>query len=1142
MVILTAACNLSAGEPGKDTPPARDGAPPATLTVEALTERVNQLEKAGTPDEETRKKLIATYKAAIDQLQQADRHKAETAAYQEAIRTVPERIKVTSDALAEPVPPPQIDAPPDMPVAQMQLALAREKAQLATVKAALKQLEDNGKQRATRRIEVPALLTATREEADNLALALRTALPEKASESDTAERMRLRARKLNLDQWIQSYEHELRSYDATRDLSPLLRDLAARKTAHQEKLVEAWDKAVGETRQDEAQRAAQRARRQAALSHPALRTMAEENTKLAETRTGSSGLAARIKSLSADLDATVKQREALDKKLKSLQQRIEAAGVTRAVGLLLLRERADLPDLVELSSQRKVVQEKLSSVQVEWLKAEEERSRLSVVDDRVREIVEDLGRDLDEPTRQDMAAEAKGLLLTKRQLLDALISDYDTYFGRLVEFDNEIGGLIRFSERFRSFVDEHVLWIRSARPLNIRTFTDAGEGLGWMVQPSAAIRLSRTILEDLRSNPVVYALALLILVGLMVGRRKLLHARRVLNAKVAQHRSDRYVYTVQALLIAILAYGLVPSIPLFFSWRLSVTEGYAVLNRAVAAGLLAAGLHFLACNLMRGLCAPRGIAEAHFRIPKVRTELYRWHITWYMTFGLPMVFLAATFYLTKDDWQNSIGRFSSMLAWLCQGLLFLMVFRPNGPIMSSLAKAGRKSWIHSLRYVLASLVVLVTVTVIFRAADGYYYGARYTAWCLEMTAVLLLSIWLLWHMVNRWLAVLWGRWQAAERAAARDTKPVAQEPPGSRTEIFNVPREAEEASRRAPREQTDRFVRFAMMVLLFAGLWLIWSDVLPAVNSIKRIELWSFAEQTTGGTEAVSITLGGVTLAAIILVFSFLAAMNLPGFLEIAVLQHLPIDQGIRFAVCALSRYAIGVIGIMVACGQLGVGWSKVQLPVAAMTIGLGFGLQEIVGNFVAGIIVLLEQPIRVGDTVTLGDATGVVTKVRIRATTLQQWDRKELLVPNKEFITGRLINWTLTDDILRLEFPVGIAYGSDTRKAERVLYQVARANEDVLLTPTPFVAFLGFGDSALDFELRVFINTSKPNGFILTRHRINRAIDDAFREAGIEIAFPQRDLHLRSAREPLRVQMDPKQKQYGSDEEAQPNPPTAGG
>jgi potassium efflux system protein len=602
------------------------------------------------------------------------------------------------------------------------------------------------------------------------------------------------------------------------------------------------------------------------------------------------------------------------------------------------------------------------------------------------------------------------------------------------------------------------------------------------------------------------------------------------------------VYTVHALLIVVLVYGLAPSVALFFSWRLSATEGYTVLNRAVAAGLLAAGLHFLVCNLMRGICAPRGLAEAHFRIPKIRTELYRWHITWYMAFGLPMVFLAATFYLAKDDWQNSIGRFSSMMVWLCQGLLFLMVFRPNGPIMSSLAKAGRKSWIHSLRYVLASLVVLLTVTVIVRAANGYYYGARYTAWCLELTAVLLLGTWLLWHMVNRWLVVLWARWQASERAAARDAKPVAQEPPGSRTEIFNVPRETEEESLRAPREQTDRFIRFAMVVLLFAGLWLIWSDVLPAVNSLKRIELWSFVAETTSGKEAVSITLGGVTLAAFILVFSFLAAMNLPGFLEIAVLQHLPIDQGVRFAICALSRYAIGTIGIIVACGQLGVGWSNVQLPVAAMTIGLAFGLQEIVGNFVAGIIVLLEQPIRVGDTVTLGDTTGVVTKVRIRATTLQQWDRKELLVPNKEFITGRLINWTLTDDTLRLEFPVGIAYGSDTRKAERVLYQVARANEDVLLTPTPFVAFLGFGDSALEFELRVFISKSKPDIFILTRHRINRAIDDAFREAGIEIAFPQRDLHLRSAREPLRVQTGSKQGQDGGHEDAEPTPPTAGG
>jgi potassium efflux system protein len=382
------------------------------------------------------------------------------------------------------------------------------------------------------------------------------------------------------------------------------------------------------------------------------------------------------------------------------------------------------------------------------------------------------------------------------------------------------------------------------------------------------------------------------------------------------------------------------------------------------------------------------------------------------------------------------------------------------------------------------------------------------------------GVWLLWQMLRRWLAVLRERWQPVQGTATSDN----QGKPGLRTEIFKVSKDTGKDFLETQRQQTDRFIRFAMVVLLFGGLWFIWADVLPAVNTISRIELWSFAETTENGGDKLSVTVGGLMLAVIILGFSLAAAMNLPGFLEIAVLQHLPIDKGIRFAVCSLSRYLIGAVGIIVACAQLGVGWSKVQLPVAAVSIGLGFGLQEIVGNFIAGIIILLEQPIRVGDTITLGDVSGVVSKVRIRSTTLQQFDRKELIVPNKDFITGRLINWTFTDDILRLDLPVGIAYGSDTRKAERVLYEVARSNTHVLSNPTPLVIFLGFGDSALNFELRLFIRKAKPDVYVLTRHQLNRAIDDAFREAGIEIAFPQRDLHLRTVEAPLRVQIESQQ------------------
>jgi len=217
----------------------------------------------------------------------------------------------------------------------------------------------------------------------------------------------------------------------------------------------------------------------------------------------------------------------------------------------------------------------------------------------------------------------------------------------------------------------------------------------------------------------------------------------------------------------------------------------------------------------------------------------------------------------------------------------------------------------------------------------------------------------------------------------------------------------------------------------------------------------------------------------------------------------------VRFAITTLFRYTLAVIGMVLAFGKIGIGWSKVQWLIAAMTVGLGFGLQEIFANFVSGLIILFEQPIRVDDVVTIGEVTGKVSKIRIRATTIRRWDQRELVVPNKEFITGRLINWTLSDNILRREFIVGIAYGSDIAKAERILYEVARANPLVLKDPGPVVVFKNFGDNSLEFELRVYV--SGADNYLPVWHGINCAIDEAFRKAGIEIAFPQRDIHIRS-------------------------------
>jgi potassium efflux system protein len=156
---------------------------------------------------------------------------------------------------------------------------------------------------------------------------------------------------------------------------------------------------------------------------------------------------------------------------------------------------------------------------------------------------------------------------------------------------------------------------------------------------------------------------------------------------------------------------------------------------------------------------------------------------------------------------------------------------------------------------------------------------------------------------------------------------------------------------------------------------------------------------------------------------------------------------------------------------------------------------------------VLFERPFRIGDTVTIADITGTVTRIQIRATTIMDWDRKELIVPNKEFITGRLINWSLTDKVIRLKFPIGIAYGSDTELAEKLLLKAATDNPLVLSNPEPQAVFLGFGDNSLNFEMRVFINGI--GDWIPVVHNLNRTVDREFRKAGISISFPQRDVHL---------------------------------
>ncbi len=251
-------------------------------------------------------------------------------------------------------------------------------------------------------------------------------------------------------------------------------------------------------------------------------------------------------------------------------------------------------------------------------------------------------------------------------------------------------------------------------------------------------------------------------------------------------------------------------------------------------------------------------------------------------------------------------------------------------------------------------------------------------------------------------------------------------------------------------------------------------------------------------------------------VIAFLGAKNVPSLLEVTLLSRMDLEAGTSYAVTTIVRYVIVIAGSVVVLQLLGAQWSKLQWLIAALSVGLGFGLQEIVANFVSGIVLLFERPIRIGDTVTVGDQFGTISRIRIRATTMVDWDRREVVIPNKVFITERLINWTLTDQITRTIIRVGVAYGSDVELTEKLLLKIAQDNEKALEDPPPAAVFLRFGDNSLDFELRIFVRGVRE--LIPLTHEIHVAIDREFRENGIEIAFPQRDLHLDS--KPIEIQI----------------------
>lgn len=257
-------------------------------------------------------------------------------------------------------------------------------------------------------------------------------------------------------------------------------------------------------------------------------------------------------------------------------------------------------------------------------------------------------------------------------------------------------------------------------------------------------------------------------------------------------------------------------------------------------------------------------------------------------------------------------------------------------------------------------------------------------------------------------------------------------------------------------------------------------------------------------------TLWSLVYVVVLIVLLFFAAGKIRAWVSGPMLSRTKLDAGARQSVGTITRYVMLLLGLLIILQTAGIDLTTLNVLAGAVGIGVGFGLQNVVSNFISGLIIMFERPIKIGDRIVVDQVEGDVVQIGARSTVILTNDNINIIVPNSKFITENVVNWMYNDASVRMRIPVGVAYGTDVRKVERILLEVAKAERDVLDDPAPLVRFVGFGDSSLDLELRVWTSSAvNRKGRLISS--LNFAIYDKFHENGIEIPFPQRDLHIRS-------------------------------
>jgi len=685
------------------------------------------------------------------------------------------------------------------------------------------------------------------------------------------------------------------------------------------------------------------------------------------------------------------------------------------------------------------------------------------------------------------------ILLARRELLRSTISIESDVIDMLSELQANYDKHTETIAEYKRFLDPLVLWLPSGSRLWETDFKLIPKEMAVLLQAATGIEVA------LQARFFGFIFLALILLLFHTRLREYQHRQ---NQLISRPRDAAIHFTALAMVATALR-ALPPALIVAALASLFSADKH-IFSVALDAVLYSVAAWLFTASLLDVLCETDGVARKHFQWNAQLCDRLKRETRWFIRWLLPGLAVAAVLYRLHGT-APLMGRLA-MLAitlWIAIHIARALIHavKANGREVLSTFK-GR------FQLTLALFFLAASIGVVFGLRLSVIFVINTVLDTLQAGIALAIAYSFLLH----WLQLARRHLRLEERRKAREAQ--SEQPP---SEMGVVDEDKENLAELG--EETRELLNAAAIVVALSVLYYLWAPILPVFDAMSTVTLWTSTVMVEGQATVSRISLETVVFIVLMLSITVYASRKLPALVELVLRSYTEVSGGTRYTVSTLLNYVILGAGILVALSRLGLDWSKLQWLVAALGVGIGFGLQEVVANFICGLIILFERPISVGDIITVGDQDGVVTKIRIRATTIRDWDNKELLIPNKEIITGRLLNWSLTDTRLRLTVPVGVAYGSDAALALKILAETVADDERVLADPAPSIIFSDFGESSLNMICRFYIDNV--NNMWPVKTALQLEIYRRFEEAGIVIAFPQRDVHLDSEK-PLRISIDP--------------------